>query len=348
MPDLHGLPLPLGAHSCAWRCRVTNALSIVTDVLKEATMNRPGSELRRRLGSRRGRTVLVSALLMALTTTMVLHLQHRASTSVDVLRQEPLAEGPFVPSVPEVPSALPATPSSSPSASPSAVATATKAAPILREIDDSSLLAEPACETDMNHESCPDGQPGWYAGFTSCQPSRGVSADEGDAPLPGMTLTFALPSESVTAGNEVEGELHITNGSDSAVELTIAPTTATADQFIADVYGPGGGGGVYGSDVIANQRITLAPGEVLTRAVQVPTSSCGDTRTDPAPPLSPGKYAASVTVSFSDPVVLPDPEPSSSASSSASPSPSASPSATPNSVREYGSWSAATSFTIID
>lgn len=224
-------------------------------------------------------------------------------------------------------------PSASPSRSPvSAISTA-------------EPVASPTvtCDGGINVEACADGKPGWYAGFSSCQPSRGVSTDGGDTPLPGMTLTFTVPSATVAGGKDFEGELHITNGSDKSVELSIAPTTATADQFIADVFGPGGGGGVFGSDVVANQRIALAPGEVLTRKVEVPTTTCGDTSNDPASPLSAGRYAASVSVAYSDPVAVPDSGPSASASPGASPSP-----APTSTGATYGVWSAATNFTITD
>jgi hypothetical protein len=155
------------------------------------------------------------------------------------------------------------------------------------------------------------------------------------APADGVTAELRLAAPSVPGGAEFPVAMHFANSSDAAVGFTLN----YVGGLQAVVIGPDRGANLL-SDMIAFDRIELAPGARASRPVTVTTTTCADTADQPAPPLATGTYGASVTLYFSD-VTVARPSANSSDNSSPSPSPSPGPDRDP-----WGNWSFASSFLI--
>lgn len=271
------------------------------------------------------RRVLAVATAVATTATLTVLVQTsgRSAGRPAVLAQQAVGSA----ATPVQPDPVPTDgPAASPIASVSAVEASPFPKPVLAVVDDSGMVLPPSCGGPDNIESCPDGQPGWYSGFTACTVPTAQEDAPGDRPVDGMTLALTFPQSQVTAGQALTGTLTATNPTDYRVSFNISYLPSRDSAVTATVLGPGGAGAVYSSDVFVSEPITLEPSASVTRRVIVPTATCGDTSSDPEVPLDSGEYTVTAAVSFRDTKVEPSTDPTGSPDATTAGSPSQLPS----------------------
>jgi hypothetical protein len=181
------------------------------------------------------------------------------------------------------------------------------------------------CKPQQTMASCPDGKPGWWAGFNSCSVPTGPSDSGEAARIDGITVELELAAKNVQVGDTLKGILALSNDGPEPVRFTMMHPPGWRDELTAAVFGAGGGGAMHASDVFLNEIVELDPGEMLRRTVEIPTHTCGDTHTDAEPALPVGDYAAAVQLHFFDltrtPATPAEPPASPGSSSSVTPTP---------------------------
>jgi hypothetical protein len=232
----------------------------------------------------RGRWLAVAATVVVLALVVV--------AGVLLFRDDDPDGGTFAApsSSPSAPSeSPPASPTPAPSESPSPSPSST-ASPVPSRSPSPPRTPSP---TSTVFAEVADGRPGWGRPEGGCYQATAPAG--GAAPYPDLVIDLVLPPGPYRAGEPVNATLRVTNTGSEVRRFT--STDNSDDGVLIRGYARSA---YYFTTVTTTVHWEVEPGVPQEYAVTIQTEQCGDTSTDPAPPLPPGDYQVVASMAWRD------------------------------------------------